>query len=79
MRITRNRFYKFMSLSHCSIHTRRINVAGKEMLRREIYCVVHGFFDLFLFDADTFKADHAHCDRKPRNGAELKEALAAAV
>lgn len=68
------------TLNHGDTRQRNINAGGFERIQPEIYCEVHGWFPIWLFgDADGFKKRHAHCDRKPKNGAELKEALAAAV
>lgn len=46
---------------HGETRTRNIIVGGQTVTKKEIYCVVHGWFDLLLVSEFDFRRQHRNC------------------
>jgi hypothetical protein len=56
---------------HGHERNRTVETPGGKFTKREIFCVEHGWFDLFLVGgADRWQARHEGCNPLPQNNPE---------
>lgn len=61
-------------MNHGTHRVRTIRAGNNEFRRRERYCAVHGWIDLFITNDSEWDARHAGCGQPPKRGATIAAA-----